>query len=122
DRKPYDWAHTTSDNHLPYTDKVVRSLAKQLEVLNLHAIAGEYDHQERHVDLGKLPVYLENQERGNYKVYLDPGDYAGDCLIKFNRSLASDAELKKWFNDVDFRLALSVGIDRDQLNETFWRR
>ena len=120
ERNPYYWAVDTSGNQLPYIDKVVLSLAENLEVLNLRAIAGEYDHQERHVDLGKLPVYLENQERGNYKVYLDPGDYAGDCIIKFNRSLASDAELKKWFNDVDFRRALSLGIDRDQLNETFW--
>ncbi|HMF12359.1 MAG TPA: ABC transporter substrate-binding protein, partial [Gemmataceae bacterium] len=120
ERNPYYWAVDTSGNQLPYIDKVVLSLAENLEVLNLRAIAGEYDHQERHIDLGKLPVFLENQEKGNYKVYLDPGDYAGDCIIKFNRSLASDAELKKWFNDVDFRRALSLGIDRDQLNETFW--
>jgi len=112
ERNPYYWAVDTSGNQLPYIDKVVLSLAENLEVLNLRAIAGEYDHQERHVDLGKLPVYLENQERGNYKVYLDPGDYAGDCIIKFNRSLASDAELKKWFNDVDFRRALSLARAR----------
>jgi peptide/nickel transport system substrate-binding protein len=120
ERNPYYWAVDTSGNQLPYIDKVQLSLAENLEVINLRAIAGEYDHQERHVDLGKLPVYLENQEKGNYKVYLDPGDYAGDCIIKFNRSFADDAELNKWFNTADFRRALSLGIDRDQLNETFW--
>src|SRR5215470_3580851 len=120
ERNPYSVFVDTAGNQLPYIDKVVLTLAENLEVLNLRAIAGEYDHQERHIDLGKLPVFLENQEKGNYKVYLDTGDYAGDCIIKFNRSLASDAELKKWFNDVDFRRALSLGIDRDQLNETFW--
>jgi peptide/nickel transport system substrate-binding protein len=41
-------------------------------VLNLRAIAGEYDWQERHTDLGKLPVFLENQQKGNYTVKLDP--------------------------------------------------
>jgi peptide/nickel transport system substrate-binding protein len=120
ERNPYYWAVDTSGNQLPYIDKVQLGLAENLEVLNLRAIAGEYDHQERHVDLGKLPVYLENQEKGNYKVYLDPGDYAGDCIIKFNMSYEDDAELVKWFTTADFRRALSLGIDRDQLNETFW--
>jgi hypothetical protein len=50
---------SSNDNQLPYIDKVQLSLAENLEVLNLRAIAGEYDHQERHVDLGKLPVYLD---------------------------------------------------------------
>jgi peptide/nickel transport system substrate-binding protein len=120
ERNPYYWAVDTAGNQLPYIDKVQLTLAENLEVLNLRAIAGEFDHQERHVDLGKLPVYLENQDKGNYKVYLDPGDYAGDCIIKFNMSYEDDAELNKWFNTADFRRALSLGIDRDQLNEVFW--
>ena len=45
--------------------------ARTLEVVNLRAMAGEYDLQERHIDLGKLPVILENRERGNYDVHLD---------------------------------------------------
>ena len=47
-------------------------------MLNLRAIAGEYDYASRHVDLGKLPVFIENQQKGNYKVHLDPGDYGAD--------------------------------------------
>ncbi len=120
ERNPYYYAVDTDGNQLPYLDKVQLTLAENLEVLNLRAIAGEFDHQERHVDLSKLPVYLENQTKGNYKVYLDPGDYAGDCIIKFNMSYEDDAELNKWFNTADFRRALSLGIDRDQLNEAFW--
>jgi peptide/nickel transport system substrate-binding protein len=120
ERNPYSIWVDTDGNQLPYIDKVQLSLAENLEVLNLRAIAGEYDHQERHVDIGKLPVYLENQEKGNYKVYLDTGDYAGDCIIKFNMSYEADAEINKWFNTADFRRALSIGINRDQLNETFW--
>ena len=49
------------------------TLAENLEVLNLRAIAGEYDIQARHIDIGKLPVFLENQQKGNYKVHLDIG-------------------------------------------------
>lgn len=120
ERNPYSIWVDTAGNQLPYIDRVVLTLAENLEVLNLRAIAGEYDLQERHVDLGKVPVILENQQRGGYKLSLDPGDYGGDMIIKFNLSYEADAELAKWFNTADFRRALALGIDREQINETFW--
>jgi len=120
ERNPYSVFVDTAGNQLPYIDKVVLTLAENLEVLNLRAIAGEYDYQQRHIDLGKLPVLLENQQKGHYKVYLDPGDYGGDMIIKFNLNYDADPEIAKWFNTADFRRALSLGIDRDQINETFW--
>ena len=120
ERNPYYWAVDTEGNQLPYIDKAVLTLAENLEVLNLRAIAGEYDMQERHVDAGKIPVILENQQRGNYKLYLDPGDYGADCYIRFNLSYEADPEIAKWLTNADFRRALSLGVERDQLNETFW--
>jgi len=120
ERNPYSIWVDTEGNQLPYIDKVQMTLAENLEVLNLRAIAGEYDMQERHVDAGKIPVILENQQRGNYKLYLDPGDYGADCYIRFNLSYEADPEIAKWIGNVDFRRALSLGVERDQLNETFW--
>src|SRR5262249_57574055 len=32
----------------------------------------------------------------------------------------ADHEIAKWLQNRDFRIALSLGIDRDQLNEAFW--
>src|SRR5437773_1230212 len=80
ERNPYSVLVDTAGNQLPYIDKVVLALAENLEVINLRAIAGEYDYASRHMDLGKLPVFIENQVKGNYKVYLDPGDYC-DLII-----------------------------------------
>jgi peptide/nickel transport system substrate-binding protein len=110
----------TEGNQLPYFDKIQMTLAENLEVLNLRAIAGEYDWQERHTDLGKLPVFLENQQKGNYTVRLDPAANGADCTLQLNQSFAADPEIGKWLRNRDFRHALSMGIDRDQLNETFW--
>jgi peptide/nickel transport system substrate-binding protein len=107
-------------NQLPYLDEIVMTLAENLEVLNLRAIAGEFDEQERHTDLTKLPVYLENQETGNYTVHLDPAFNGSDSTIHVNQSYEADPEIAKWLRNRDFRHALSLGIDRDQLNETFW--
>jgi peptide/nickel transport system substrate-binding protein len=120
ERNPYSVFVDTDGNQLPYIDRVVLTLAENLEVINLRAIAGEYDFQARHLDLGKVPVFLENQAKGGYKLSLDPGDYGGDMIIKFNLSYEADPEIAKWMNTTDFRRALSLGIDRDQINETFW--
>jgi len=120
ERNPYSVFVDTAGNQLPYIDRVVLTLGENLEVINLRAVAGEYDFQQRHLDLGKLPVFIENQVRGGYKVYLDPGDYGGDMIIKFNLNYDADGEIAKWFSTADFRRALALGIDRDQINETFW--
>ncbi|MGE3918384.1 MAG: ABC transporter substrate-binding protein, partial [Hyphomicrobiaceae bacterium] len=95
-------------------------LAENPEVVNLRAIAGEYDFMERFMDLSKLPVFLENAQKGNYKVALDTGFSGGDSLIVFNHAFRGDAEIAKWVGNVDFRRALSLAIDRNQLNEAFW--
>lgn len=120
ERNPYYWAVDTEGNQLPYLDGVVMTLAENLELLNLRAIAGEYDVQERHVDIGKLPVILENQAKGNYKVHLDLAFNGADAIYQFNQSYTADPEIAKWLKNADFRRALSLAIDRNQLNETFW--
>ena len=120
ERNPYYYAVDTAGNQLPYFDKVQFTLGENLEVINLRAMAGDYDEQERHIDLGKLPVLLENQAKGNYKVHLDLGFAGADFLMQVNQSYNADPEVQKWLTNADFRRALSLGIDRDQLNETFW--
>jgi peptide/nickel transport system substrate-binding protein len=95
------------------------TLGEHLEVINLRAIAGEYDSQARHIDISKLPVLLENQQRGGYRVYLDPSDQGADVALFCNQSFDKDPEIARWLGTREFRIALSHGIDRQQINETF---
>src|SRR5438093_10412710 len=68
---------------------------------------------------GKLPVLLENQQKGNYRVHLDPSDQGADVALFCNQSFDKDPEIAKWLSAREFRIALSHGIDRTQINETF---
>ena len=120
ERNPFYYEVDPEGNQLPYLDGIQMTLAENLEVLNLRAIAGEYDLQERHTDIAKIPVFLENMEQGDYSVHLDPGAYGSDATLQINHSYDADPEVAKWLQNTDFRRALSMGIDRDQLNETFW--
>jgi peptide/nickel transport system substrate-binding protein len=120
ERNPYYWAVDTAGNQLPYIDRLVMNLAENLEVLNLRAIAGEYDLQERHISLSKLPVFVENQKRGNYSIHLDTSQSGCDAGMLINTAYEADPEIAKWLTSRDFRRAISLGIDRNQLNEAFW--
>jgi peptide/nickel transport system substrate-binding protein len=120
ERNPYFWAVDTEGNQLPYIDEITLTLAENTEVANLRAIAGDYDLQERHMHLAKLPVFLENAEKGDYTVHLDPAFNGSDVAIHLGNAYTGDAEIAKWLRTKDFRHALSMGIDRDQLNEAFW--
>ncbi len=120
ERNPYYWAVDTEGNQLPYIDKITLTLAENTEVANLRAIAGEYDIQERHMGLAKLPVFLDNAKKGNYTVHLDPAFNGSDAAIHLGNAYEGDAEISKWIKNKDFRHALSMGIDRDQLNEAIW--
>ena len=120
ERNPYYYAVDIQGNQLPYIDRISMTLAENLEVLNLRAIAAQYDLQERHTGLAKLPVFLENRTRGNYEVRLDPALNGSDATLQTNQAYEADPEIAKWLLTREFRRALSLGIDREQLNETFW--
>ena len=120
ERNPFFYEVDTAGNQLPYIDRIQMTVAENLEVLNLRAIAGQYDLQERHTAMTKLPVFLENRDKVGYDVKLDPALNGSDATLQVNHSYDADPEMAKWLHTADFRRALSMGIDRDQLNETFW--
>ena len=102
ERNPYYYGVDTAGNQLPYIDRVQLTLGEDLEVINLRAMAGEYDLQERHIDLGKLPVLLDNQKKGNYQVHLDLAINGSDSVIQINQSYKADPEIRKWLNQRGF--------------------
>lgn len=120
ERNPYYFAVDTAGNQLPYIDTLELSLAEDLQVLNLRAVAGEYDFQVRHIGLANVPVLLENAEAGNYSVRFWRWQHGCDLCINFNQNYDADPEIEKWLTNRDFRIAMSVSIDRNQLNEAFW--
>ena len=118
-RNPYYWAVDTEGNQLPYIDEIVINLAEDREVLLLRALAGEIDFQGRHISISRLPVLIENMETGDYRVDIGRG-FCHSAGFHFNHSYDGDDEIQKWIRNVDFRRALSLGIDRDQINEAYF--
>ncbi len=120
ERNPFYFAVDTDGNQLPYIDKLSMGLAENLEIANLRAIAGEYDLQIRHMDIAKVPAFKENEKKNNYTLNFWEWPHGSDAGLFVNQNYDADPEIRKWLTSKDFRIALSLGIDRNQLNETFW--
>jgi peptide/nickel transport system substrate-binding protein len=120
ERNPYYFGVDTEGNQLPYIDRITWTLAENLEVANLRAISGEYDLQVRHMDIAKLPAFKENEKKAGYTVGFWKWNHGADAGFFVNQNYDADPEIAKWLTNKDFRIALSLGMDRDQLNEVFW--
>jgi peptide/nickel transport system substrate-binding protein len=120
ERNPYSIWVDTEGNQLPYVGTISHTFASDLEVISLRAVSGEYDFQDRVLDVAKLPILVDAQQRGGYKIHLDPEQ--GGLGIAFNLAYDADTEIGDLIRNVEFRRALSIAIDRDQINETFFLR
>ena len=84
DRNPYYWKVDTEGNQLPYIDRLDVEIPQgsATELVALKGIAGELDMQVRDVNLLDVPLVLENQEAGDYRVIMwSRGDYAWPWII-----------------------------------------
>ena len=119
DRNPYYWKVDPEGNQLPYIDTIHWSLVDGKDQLNLRAIQGEVDMQLRHITFDNMPLFMENQERGNYRVMLWQRGQVTDTVLHLNHT-NKDPVLREIVQDKRFRYALSLGINRADIIEAVY--
>src|SRR5262249_1045767 len=117
-RNPYFVGVDPSGNQLPYLDEVRFTFFADIQALNLAAIAGEFDMQERHIQMTNYPVFKENEKTGKYRVITWPTFGGADAVIMFNQTYKADPDIGKLMATREFRVALSEAISRDQIKES----
>jgi peptide/nickel transport system substrate-binding protein len=117
-RNPYYVGVDTAGNQLPYIDEVRFTFFADTQALNLAAIAGELDQQDRHINMMNYPVLKENEQAGKYKIITWPSFGGADAVIMFNQTYNKDENLAKLMQNRDFRIAMSHAIDRGQIQES----
>ena len=117
-RNPYFVGVDPQGNQLPYIDEVRFTYFADVQALNLAAIAGAFDMQERHIQMTNYPVLKEQERTGRYRVINWPTFGGADAVIAFNQTYKADPEVAKLLANRDFRIALSHAINRDQIKES----
>ncbi len=125
ERNPYYYGVDPAGNQLPYIDKIEMRLYASSEVHNLRAVNGEYDFNHRGIAFSNVPTFLENADKGNYRLVLWPGDATVAVAFNYSYGLGDvteepDAEIRKWITNRDFKIAMSHAINRDKINELIY--
>jgi len=119
ERNPYYFAVDPEGNQLPYLDSLEGMLVGDLEILSLHAYSGQLDYQFRHSSILNLPLMSQNTEKGNFRIMLRR--HPNSAVVYVNQTCTGcDTNIYDLLRNLEFRKALSYGIDRDELQAVGW--
>ena len=111
---PYFFMVDPTGQQLPYISRQDELYANDNEVRILKLVNGEADYKSQSLTLPSAPLLLENQEKGDYTVELKPT--IAFPAFTFNVT-SEDLAKREVFGDVRFRRAMSVAMDRGEINE-----
>jgi peptide/nickel transport system substrate-binding protein len=111
---PYFFQVDTQGQQLPYINEQDEIYVPDNEVRILKLINGEVSFKSQTLQLAMAPILLEKQESGDYSVQLKPEIAAPT----FTFNVTSDnLEKRKVFGDLRFREAMSLAMNRNEINE-----
>src|SRR5580658_3570150 len=117
-RNPYYIGVDPAGDQLPYIDEVRFTYFADVQALNLQAIAGNFDMQARHIQMTNYPVFKEQEKNGKYRVITWPTFGGSDAVVAFNQTYTADPAIGRLMATREFRIALSLAINRDQIRES----
>lgn len=119
-RNPYYYKTDDQGRQLPYIDKWTYTLTSADTAL-LKVANGEFDVQVNSLTMtvSDLGLLADNADKGHYTVNKWPLD-AGFLVLYCNQYHKTDPVLRKLLQNIDFRQALSVAINRDEMNQALY--
>jgi peptide/nickel transport system substrate-binding protein len=111
---PYFFQVDPTGQQLPYISTQDELYINDNEVRILKLVNGEVDYKSQSLQLASAPILLENQENSDYTIHLRPE--ITQSVFGFNVTHPDDAK-REVFSDLSFREAMSVAINREELNE-----
>jgi peptide/nickel transport system substrate-binding protein len=114
-RNPYYHRIDEKGHQLPYIDRVIFTVAATT-LIPAKAGLGEADLQSRYLNMRDYTFLQKSSKSAGVAVYLwETG--VGSQIAFYPNLNANDEVWRKLMRDVSFRRALSLAIDRDELNQ-----
>jgi peptide/nickel transport system substrate-binding protein len=113
ERNPYYWKVDEWGQQLPYIDTVEIKIVQDVDAAAVEIIAGNVDMARRPVNPANLPLYTQYADEKGYKVYIqDQHASLGEVFLNITYN---DAIWREFVGNVEFRKALAMAIDYEQI-------
>ena len=111
---PYFFMVDTAGNQLPYINEQDEVFIGDSQVRLLKLVNGEVDYKAQALQIDYVPMLMDNQEKSAFVVDLRPEITMP--TLAFNVT-SEDLEKRAVFGNLKFRQAMSVAINREEINE-----
>ena len=117
-RNPFFHRVDSAGRQLPYIDRLVMPIADG-KLIPAKAGAGESDLQAREIQFSNFTFLKKGEKANNYRTLLWRTGQGSQFALHPNLN-ASDPVWRQLFRDVRFRHAMSMAIDRAQINQVLY--
>lgn len=114
ERNPYYWKTDKDGKQLPYIDRIVATKIQDPSQKVLGTLSGDYNLTI--FDSKDFTVLKENEKKGDFRIIPWTQPSWSSAGIQLNQT-TPDPNLRKLFQNIKFREALSIGVDRNQVSE-----
>ena len=114
---PYYHVFDPEGNQMPYLDGTASVGFESREVAVFRAMAGESDGHTQIYRTDELPLYQQNLVSGDYSLYPWPDMAGSDSWFRMNQTYNDDPDIGRALRTKNFRIALSLAMDREEINE-----
>jgi peptide/nickel transport system substrate-binding protein len=117
ERNPYYHKVDKAGNQLPYIDKIQSTLVQDMEMVTMKTLAGEVDISRESAALVKMPLYKENEKNGITAYLCNMHVTPTDVFLNLTHE---DANWRKVVQDVRFRQALNLALNKEEIIDTIY--
>ena len=118
ERNPYYHRIDDAGRQLPYIDRIMMILASS-KIIAAKTGAGESDLQARYLRFDDYTFLKQGEQRNNYQVHLWRSG-SGAHLTLFPNLNVADPVWQTLLRKVEFRRALSLAINREEINQVIY--
>jgi peptide/nickel transport system substrate-binding protein len=112
-RNPYYFKVDAAGNQMPYIDRIEFTTVADTEVISVKQFAGESDYGCEVCQMPKIALYKANEDKGNYNLKF--GNIHRTAGALFINLTYKDENFRKVVQDIRFRKAVNMAIDRKEV-------